>query len=230
MHGKFKPDRGFFRYVRNQYPQEHFGNDPTDEIIEKLLLAAYGLTAWIRSRCGAEWTFSLMGIEEVIAHDGYTYWYVPQRERRKLIDTTNGFRVFRRIPPVPVTLDNDALLVAKRVVFTEGWTVPRDDMVKFVFACYARWLKTKHAHDWLCSTFDPIKYVSSFGSIAYKCISHTGDTFWFDERSVITEAKGLETCTCCEMSYPCTDSYSGLGVLCVRCYSEHFSEPELLKF
>jgi hypothetical protein len=233
MESKFKPDKGFFKYVLEQYSRKHYGSTGfkvEDYIREHLLFSAYGLTAWLRSRAGAEWSFSLLGIEEVSPHDGFNYYFQPPQGGRQALEHSDSMKIFRRIPEGRVDLPPDAVDIAKRVVFTEGWKIPPDNAVRFVFDCYKRWLKTANGFDWISSILEPLKHVSGLGGIAYKYVGRDGQAYWFSDSQIVSDAKELQNCINCEMSFPCTDDYSGLGRLCVRCYGEHFCDPEILKF
>lgn len=232
MNQRFKPSKKFFRYAADEYCRKNYGHSGfkiEDYIREKLLTASYGLTAWIRSKPGANWAFQIVGVEETIPHDGYNYFFCPPQGDRRRINDTKKMRVFRKIPVSSPDLSLEAIDISKRVIFTEGWRLPSDDIIRLIFSYYRSWLKTGDGLEWLSCVFDPIKYVLAFNNTAYKYVNDKGQVYWFDDKTIISDAKLLETCICCEMSLPCTDNYSGLGTLCVRCYAENFADTEVLK-
>lgn len=233
MDTKFKPPKAFFSYLVKEYSRRHYGHTGfkiEDYIQERLLSASYGLTAWIRSKEGVDWLFCLLGVDEVDAHDGFNYFFKPEEGPERPILNDKLLTIYRRVPSLTPDLPLSGIDIAKRVVFSEGWKLPSDDDIRFVFSTYRLWLKTVDGMDWVCSIFEPLKHMSLFDGRAYKYVAETGEKYWFDDNMIVTKPKHLEICINCEMALPCTDNYSGLGILCMRCYSEHFADEKLLKY
>ncbi|MHC4647265.1 MAG: hypothetical protein ACYTBJ_17380 [Planctomycetota bacterium] len=230
MDPKFKPDKGFFKTLMNEYSRRTYGSTGfriEDHIRSDLLAAAYGLTAWLKSKKGAGWCFSIVGVEEIRTHVGFNYFFVDTGDNRRKV-LARKVRIFRKIIQETPDLPREGLDIAKRVVYTEGWKLPNDTIFGTTFRAYRSWLKTGSGYDWLSSIFDAVKHISIFGDLAYKVLGDSGEPYWFDSKQIVSSPKPLEVCMNCEIEHPCVDNYSGLGKLCIRCYSEGFAESEML--
>ena len=233
MNPNFKPPKEFFRCLKDEYSRKNYGSSGykiEDYIQEKLLSAAYGATAWIKSKAGAHWVFKIFGVQEVDLHPGFNYLYFnPQKRERRRLDP-NKIRCFRRIdreqPDVPI----EAIETAKRVVFTEGWKLPDDITFTLAYTSYRYWLKSSPGTYWAKELFSPIKYLDVYDGITYRCVSATGEVYWFSDQEVVSEPRSETHCECCQELRPCTDDYTGLGNLCNRCYSDSFGDEETLAY
>jgi hypothetical protein len=233
MDPKFKPSKTFFRYLKSEYSLSQSGyttGDLPEDIQNSLLISAYGATAWIRSKKGAEWVFKIVGVEEIPPHNAYKYYYNPPHGEKRRIDTDHRLRIFRRVKDVAADIYRSALDIAKRVIYTEGWKVPSDDMIKFVLTTYRSWLRSSSGFDWAKSVFKSVMHVYVMDGIAYRCTSVSGEVYWMGQEHIVTEEDALQSCESCDMDFPCTDQYTGLGRLCNRCYAESFAEEEILAF
>ena len=232
MNPKFKPPKEFFNYLKSEYSRSHYGYTGyriEPYIFEKLLCAAYGITAWILSKGGAEWIFKIVGVKEIPTHHGYKYYFrSTNSSERRLIDR-NKIRIFKKISDTTGDVGVEALEMAKRVVFAEGWKLPEDKTFMFIFGTYREWVKRTAGKQWIRERFSPIKYLEIFGEIAYRCGSYTGEVFWVSKDQVVSEPNEENPCECCDCSYPCVENYTGLGSICNRCYAENLVENEVLE-
>lgn len=233
MELRFKPEKGFFRYLKKEYIYSRYGNANiplSDESQSNLLCAAYGVTAWIRSKPGASWCFTLCGVEEVDSHYGFVYYYTPTHggKRRIVEDDDHGLRIFRQTSPKPVEILKSSIDIAKKVVYTEGWNLPPEDMIKAAVSAYRAWIQTETGFEWIKSVFRPIMEVNVHDGISYRCTSVNGEVYWFGGDLVSAEPKPSTSCINCDLPYPCTTNLKGIGNLCNRCYGENFGEIDVL--
>jgi hypothetical protein len=231
MHPKFKPNKAFFKYLKDEYSKAkhgYAGVSISDTSMQHLLNAAYGWTAWFRSKEGAKILFRIIGIRDMPPHDGFLYYYVPPHGVRQRIDTSHGLRIFKKVPGEIVDHKLSWMDIAKRVVYTEGWKVPPDDAFNFVYRSYRVWLRLSPGIEWCKSSYKPIMHTYALDGLAYKATSVKGETYWFNKTYVESEPKEQETCEACDYDFPCTDEYTGLGRLCNRCYAENFADSHCL--
>lgn len=229
MDAKFKPHKDFFRYIKREYARINYGaseNRVEDYVLQRLLSAAYGCTAWLLTKQGAEWVFASLGVEEVAVHPGFKYYFHNGGTRKRIDD--NMMKIWRRCPTAEVIVDRDGIEIAKRVVYTEGWKVPDDKLFVFTMRSYEKWLKMLPAQDFLRDNFSPLKYLAIFSGVAYRCGSQDGEVYWLSTEQVQSEAKESGNCCGCDIDFPCIDNYSGLGSLCNKCYTENFGDSETL--
>lgn len=230
MQEKFKPNKHFFKFLKAEYSRRKYGHT-TSEILpsvqEKLLCAAYGVTAWLFTKNGARWLFALMGMEEVEPHHAFVYYYNLNHEKKKL-DNQGSLRIFRKSPKERAGIPRVGIDIAKRVVYSEGWKLPEDAVFEFVFEQYRAWLWDTHGQLWLKDNFTAIRFIDNHQGIAYRFETKEGQTYWFEEGQIISEPHTSKDCECCEYEFPCCDNYTGMGRLCNRCYAEHFAEPDVL--
>lgn len=232
MNPKYKPSKTFFKYLKQEYALSRNGFSEADieeRVQNRLLMSAYGATAWVRTKKGAEWTFKIIGVEEVDPHPGFMYYYMPPHGEKRRVDSDHGLRIFRRVHEKPVDIYHSALDIAKKVIYTEGWEVPDEEIIKFVFNIYRTWLRTPAGFEWIKSVFRPVMNVYALGGIAYKCTSVHGETYWMGRDAILPDPNQFLTCDSCDMSFPCTGNYSSIGRICNRCYAENFAEVDVLE-
>jgi len=233
MDAKFKPSKLYFRHVKDAYSLRKYGSSGfrvEDYTLKKLLSAAYGATAWARSKQGVEWAFEIVGIEKQFAHDGFNYFVLNGDGERKSspIPDNKGLTIYRVVDRGEPDAPQSAIDAAKRVVYVEGWELPDDSFFNFTIGCYKTWFRKNNGIAWLSEFVEPVKMVSEFHKTAYRYDSN-GKIYWFPDDDVYTSPGESVTCEGCDMDMPCTDNYSGLGTLCVRCYAENFADEEVLK-
>lgn len=237
MDSRFKPPKLFFKYLKSEYSYMRYRSSSiklSNELQNGLLCAAYGATAWLRTKRGARWCFTICGIEEAEPHHAFNYYYVPPHGEKRRIDETHSITIFRRVKEKPAETLKTAVDIAKKVVYTEGWELPPEDMIKAALSAYREWIQKEDGHMWIKSVFRPIMEVSVHNGLAYKIGPHMGvdsgnnDTFWLGQDHVVTKPKQSLTCINCDMSYPCTTNLKGIGDLCNRCYGENFGEIDVL--
>ncbi len=232
MNAKFKPDKKYFRHVKDTYSLRKYGSSGfrvEDYTLKKLLSAAYGATAWVMSKPGVEWAFEIIGIEKQFAQDGFNYFVIDNRDREgSPIPDNRGLSIYRVVSRGESDAPPSAIETAKRVVYVEKWDLPEDRFFDFALGCYKTWFRKNNGIAWLSEFVEPVKMVSKFHKTAYKYDSN-GKIYWFSEDDVYSSPGDLTPCEGCDMDMPCTDNYSGLGTLCVRCYAENFADEEVLK-
>lgn len=231
MENRFKPPKPFFKYLKSEYTCSRYGNGNiplSDESQSNLLCAAYGVTAWIRSKQGADWCFKICGIEEVEPHYGFTYYYVPPHGDKRRISEDHGLRIFRRTKMTPVEILKSSIDIATRVVYVEGWKVPQEDMIKAAVSAYRSWIQTETGFSWIKSVFKPIMQVDVHNGISYRCTSVSGEVYWIGDDNIEADPNQSSMCINCDMTYPCTTNLKGIGDLCNRCYGENFGEMDVL--
>lgn len=231
MNTNYKPPKAFFTHLKQEYARINYGSSGfklEDYIIEQLLAASYGMTAWVLTRDGAQWIFEALGLEEIDLHPGFDYYYKDPNSQRQKIPHIN-LRIFRRCEPSIPEITAEALNIAKRVVYTEGWKLPEDSTFRLSFCTFRNWLKATDGYVWAKSRYQPLQYIEIYTPIAYRVKGDTGEAAWLDDEHVISDAKSLEVCECCDLSFPCLENYSGFGRLCNRCYADNLAEPQALQ-
>jgi hypothetical protein len=231
VESRFKPPKPFFKYLKTEYVYSRYGNGNiplSDESQSNLLCAAYGVTAWIKTNKGASWCFQLFGIEELEPHYGFVYYYIPPHGEKRKLSEDHGLRIFRQTKAKPVEILKSSIDIAKKVVYTEGWRVPPEDMIKAAISAYRTWIQTELGFEWVKSVFRPIMEVNVHDGISYRCTSVNGEVYWLGCNHVKAEQKPTSMCINCDLTYPCTTDLKGIGNLCNRCYGENFGEMDVL--
>lgn len=231
MQDKFKPDQSYFNFAKAEYSRKIHGY-PNGQILqstqEKMLCAAYGVTAWLFTKNGAKWVFSLFDVEEGDPHYAFVYHYVVDGEGKPL-DKNGALRVFYKYTHEKVGIPKEAIDTAKKVVIAEGWPVPENEVFEFILDKYRTWIRITQGKSWAASNFTAIRYLQGSNGVAYRFETKEGQVYWFDTKQIAAEPQTVRACDCCEYEFPCCDNYTGMGNLCNRCYAEHFAEPEVLK-
>lgn len=231
MDDRYKPPKSYIKRFRSEYSRRHYGySDYKIEpyVFEKILASGYGIMAYISSKVGADWVFALLGLEEIDAHPGFKYVFQgPNGAGRKTIEKHN-LRIFRMHKRGEPDTPQEAIDVSKRVIFSEGWKVPEDRVVSMGLSVLRLWLQSEQGHEWAQQRYRSFYYTTKQGGLTYRAESQDGTTYWLSDSEVSAEVLDLETCDSCQELFPCTDSYTGLGTLCNRCYSENFGDSEQL--
>jgi len=233
MDGKFKPNKSYFRHVKDAYALRKYGSTGfriEDYTLEKLLSSSYGMTAWVKSTQGVEWAFEIIGIEKQLAQDGFNYSVLDGSDdgRSSPIPDNDGLTIYRVVEKREPRIPPSAIDVSKRVIYLEGWDLPEDHFIEFVGNCYKTWFRKSRGIEWLSTFVEPVRMVSEFHKTAYKYDSR-GKIYWFSEDEIYSSSGELKTCEGCDMEMPCTDNHSGVGNLCTRCYGENFADEEVLR-
>lgn len=233
MDSRFKPPKLFFKYLKSEYAYSKYGSKSismSSEMQNNLLCAAYGVTAWIRTKRGASWCFRLCGVEEIDMHHGFEYYYIPPHGSKRKLSDDHSLRIFRSTKKGHMEIYKSAIDIAKKVVYTEGWELPPEEMIKAAISAYRTWIMTENGFVWIKSVFRPIMEIDVHGGLVYKCTSVNKETFWLGEDYIESKPKHSVMCINCDLSYPCTTNLKGIGNLCNRCYGENFGEIDILTF
>ena len=229
MNPKFKPDKALFRYLKTEYAKEVHGYSTfnfTDVTLDRLLKTAYAITAFLKTKHGAEAIFSMAGVEEVEPHPGFDY----QHEKTgRIVQERENLRIFRRITKERVELSRSALDTVRRVLYAESWSCPEEEFITKVFRHYRNWFGTGMGQSWAFNNYKALDVIRNSNGVVYRYETDDNRIYWFDDRDIVPIARPEDHCINCDTSYPCCDNFSGMGVMCNRCYSEHFADAEVLK-
>lgn len=230
MDPRFKPPKPFFKYLKMEYSKIRYGNGAiqlSQELQSNLLCAAYGVTAWIRTKRGAKWCFTICGIEEAEPHYAFDYYYVPPQGEKRKLDQGQCIKIFRQVKRRPAEILKSGIDIAKKVVYTEGWELPPEDMIKAALSAYREWIQRDTGFEWIKSVFRPIMETDVHDGIAYK-IEYNDQAYWLSQDNLVSKPKQSRVCINCDLPYPCTTNLKGIGSLCNRCYGENFGEIDVL--
>ncbi len=118
--------------------------------------------------------------------------------------------------------------MSRKVVYATGYELPGETMFTMAYSAFRSWLKTSDGNFWAKETYAAHRHTRSLGGVSYRAESQDGRVYWLGKSEIVFEPEGLDTCESCQELFPCTDNYTSLGTLCVRCFSENFGTADIL--